>query len=37
VPLLLLLIGLAMLLHAPWLVFLVLGALWLTRARQHGC
>jgi hypothetical protein len=37
VPLLLLLIGLAMLLHAPWLVFLVLGALWLTRARRHGC
>ena len=37
VPLLLLLIGLAMLLHAPWLVFLVLGARWLTRARRHGC
>jgi hypothetical protein len=38
VPLLLLLIGLAMLLHAPWLVFLVLGALWLTRSsRRRGC
>lgn len=36
-PLLLVVIGLAVLLKAPFLVLLVLGALWFSRSRRHGC
>jgi hypothetical protein len=36
-PLLLVVIGLAMLLKAPFLVFLVLGVLWFVRSRRRGC
>lgn len=35
-PVLLAVIGVAVLLKAPWLVFLVLGALWFSRSRHHG-
>jgi hypothetical protein len=37
VPLLVMVIGLAMLLKAPFLVFLVLGVLWFARSRRRGC
>lgn len=36
-PLLFVVIGLAMLLKAPFLVFLVLGVLWFARSRRRGC
>lgn len=36
-PVLLVVIGLAMLLEAPWMIFVVLGLLWLSRSRRHGC
>jgi hypothetical protein len=36
-PLLFIVIGLAMLLKAPFLVFLVLGVLWFARSRRRGC
>jgi len=37
VPLLFILIGLAVLLRAPFLVFLVLGVVWFARSRRRGC
>jgi hypothetical protein len=36
-PLLFVVVGLAVLLKAPWLVFLVLGVLWFSRSRRRGC
>jgi hypothetical protein len=36
-PLILVVVGLAMLLKAPFLVFLVLGVLWFARSRRRGC
>lgn len=36
-PVLLVLIGIAVLASAPWLVFVGLGVLWLTRGHRGGC
>ena len=36
-PVLFIVIGLAMLLKAPFLVFLVLGVLWFAKSRRRGC
>jgi hypothetical protein len=37
VPLLFIVIGLAVLLKAPFLVFLVLGVVWFAKSRRRGC
>ena len=36
-PVLFIVIGLAMLLKAPFLVFLVLGVVWFAKSRRRGC